>query len=180
VSSGKRAGEIIGGIRALVKKVPPRKDRLDINEAILEVISLTRSEMTRNGVSLRTDLTGGLPSVEGDRIQLQQVVLNLIINAIEAMGTERDGARELLIASGADGADGVSVAVRDSGPGPDPQDLERLFEAFYTTKPSGMGMGLAICRSIIDAHGGRISAGANEPRGAVFRFTLPARPDAVS
>jgi PAS domain S-box-containing protein len=178
VSSGKRAGEIVGRIRALVKKVPPRKDRVDINEAILEVISLTHSEMMRSEVSLQIDLTSGLPCVDGDRIQLQQVVLNLILNAVEAMATQRDGARELLIASGEDGADRVSVAVRDSGPGLDPEGLERLFEAFYTTKPSGMGMGLTICRSIIDAHGGQISAAVNEPRGAVFRFTLPAHREA--
>jgi PAS domain S-box-containing protein len=177
VSSGKRAGEIVGRIRALVKKLPPRKDRVDVNEAILEVISLTRNEMVRSGVSLQVDLANGLPAVDGDRIQLQQVVLNLILNAVEAMATQRDGARELLIASGEDGADGVSVAVRDSGPGLDPETLMHLFEAFYTTKPSGMGMGLAICRSIIDVHGGRIFAAANEPRGAVFRFTLPARAD---
>src|SRR5262249_221607 len=133
VSSGKRAGEIVGRIRALVKKVPPRKDRLDINEAILEVISLTRNEMMRSKVSLRIDLARGLPSVDGDRIQLQQVVLNLILNAVEAMGTQRDYARELLIATGEDGADGVSVVVQDSGPGLDPEGRERLFEAFYTT-----------------------------------------------
>jgi signal transduction histidine kinase len=179
VNSGKRAGEIVGRIRALVKKVAPRKDRVDINEAILEVISLTRSEMMRSEVSLHIDLASGLPSVDGDRIQLQQVVLNLILNAVEAMSTQPDGARDLLIASGEDGEDRVSVAVRDSGPGVDPQNLERLFEAFYTTKPSGMGMGLAICRSIIDAHGGQIFAAANEPRGAVFRFTLPARSGAA-
>jgi C4-dicarboxylate-specific signal transduction histidine kinase len=178
VNSGKRAGEIVGRIRALVKKVPPRKDRVDINEAILEVISLTRSEMKRSGISLRIDLARGLPFVDGDRIQLQQVVLNLILNAVEAMGAQRDGARELLIASGEDGADGVSVAVRDSGPGLEPEGRERVFEAFYTTKPSGMGMGLAICRSIVDAHGAQICAAANEPRGAVFRFTLPAHREA--
>jgi C4-dicarboxylate-specific signal transduction histidine kinase len=178
VNSGKRAGEIVGRIRALVKKVPPRKDRVDINEAILEVISLTRSEMKRSGISLRIDLARGLPFVDGDRIQLQQVVLNLILNAVEAMGAQRDGARELLIASGEDGADGVSVAVRDSGPGLEPEGRERVFEAFYTTKPSGMGMGLAICLSIVDAHGGQICAAANEPRGAVFRFILPAHREA--
>jgi NO-binding membrane sensor protein with MHYT domain len=170
---GNRAGEIVGRIRALVKKVPPRKDRLDMNEAILEVISLTRSEITRKGVSLRTDLASGLPSVHGDRIQLQQVVLNLILNAVEAMSAQCDGTRELMIATGEDGAEGVSVTVRDSGPGLDPEGLERLFDAFYSTKPGGMGMGLAICRSIIVAHGGKIFAAANVPRGAVFRFTLP-------
>ena len=151
-----------------------------MNEAILEVISLTRSEMTRNGVSLRIDLASGLQSVHGDRIQLQQVVLNLILNAVEAMDTQRDGTRELLIATGEDGVKGVTVAVEDSGPGLDPECLERLFDAFYSTKSGGMGMGLAICRSIIDSHGGRIFATANVPRGAVFRFTLPAQSDSAS
>ena len=173
VGDADRAGEIVERIHALVKKVPPRKDRLDMNEAILEVITLTRSEIMRNGVSLQTDLASGLPSVHGDRIQLQQVVLNLILNAVEAMGAQRDGTRELMIATGEDGAKGVSVTVRDSGPGLDPEGLERLFDAFYSTKPGGMGMGLAICRSIIDIHGGKIIAAANVPSGAVFCFTLP-------
>jgi signal transduction histidine kinase len=127
----------------------------------------------RNGVSLQTDLASGLPSVHGDRIQLQQVVLNLILNAVEAMGAQRDGTRELMIATGEDGATGVIVTVRDSGPGLGPEGLERLFDAFYSTKPGGMGMGLAICRSIIDIHGGKIIAAANVPSGAVFCFTLP-------
>ena len=173
VGDADRAGEIVERIHALVKKVPPRKDRLDMNEAILEVITLTRSEIMRNGVSLQTDLASGLPSVHGDRIQLQQVVLNLILNAVEAMGAQRDGTRELMIATGEDEAKGVSVTVRDSGPGLDPEGLERLFDAFYSTKPGGMGMGLAICRSIIDIHGGKIFAAANVPSGAVFCFTLP-------
>jgi PAS domain S-box-containing protein len=173
VGDADRAGEIVERIHALVKKVPPRKDRLDMNEAILEVITLTRSEIMRNGVSLQTDLASGLPSVHGDRIQLQQVVLNLILNAVEAMGAQRDGTRELMIATGEDGATGVIVTVRDSGPGLGPEGLERLFDAFYSTKPGGMGMGLAICRSIIDIHGGKIIAAANVPSGAVFCFTLP-------
>ena len=173
IKAGNRAGEIVGQIRALVKKkVPPRQDRLDMNEAILEVIALTRSEMIRNGVSLRTQLAKDLPSVQGDRIQLQQVMLNLIINAIEAMRSESNGTRELLIATGEDGSNGVRVAVRDSGPGLEPEG--RLFDAFYTTKSGGMGMGLSICRSIIEAHGGRVWATANAPRGAVFQFNVPA------
>jgi PAS domain S-box-containing protein len=139
VSSGKRAGEIIGGIRSLVKKVPSRQERVDINEAILEVISLTRSEMTRSGVSLRIDLATGLPFVDGDRIQVQQVVLNLILNAVEAMGTQRDGARELLIASGEDGADGVGVAVRDSGPGLEPEGRERVSRRSTRPNPAAWG-----------------------------------------
>ena len=143
-----------------------------MNETILEVIALTRSEMVRNGVSLRTHLAKNLLSVQGDRVQLQQVMLNLIINAIEAMRSESNGTRELLIATGEDGSNGVRVAVRDSGPGLDPEG--RLFDAFYTTKSGGMGMGLSICRSIIEAHGGRVWATANAPRGAVFQFNVPA------
>ncbi len=174
VKDGNLAGEIVGRIRALVKKAPPRKDDLEINEAILEVIALTQREAVKNGVSVQTQLAEALPLVQGDRVQLQQVILNLIINAIEVMSGLGEGARELLVSTAEDGSDGVRVAVRDSGPGLPPQGLERLFHAFYTTKPGGMGMGLSICRSIIEAHGGRVWAGANAPKGAVFQFTLPA------
>jgi PAS domain S-box-containing protein len=169
----KRAGDVIGRIRDLIKKAPPRKEGLEINEAILEVIALTRGEVVQNGVSVRTQLAEGLPLIQADRVQLQQVILNLIINAIEAMSGASEGARELLISTGGDASNGVLVSLRDSGPGLDPASLECLFDAFYTTKSSGLGMGLSICRSIIEAHGGRIWAGANEPRGAVFHFTLP-------
>ena len=124
-------------------------------------------------MSVQTLLAEGLAPVQGDRVQLQQVVLNLILNAVEAMGAVEAGPRELLISTEQNQAKGVLVAVRDSGPGIDPENLERVFEAFYTTKTSGMGMGLSICRSIIDAHGGRLWASVNEPRGAVFQFTLP-------
>ena len=176
VKDGNRAGDVIDRIRALIKKAPPRKDRLDINEAIREVIALTRGEAVKTGVSVRTQLADGLPLIEGDRVQLQQVVLNLIINAIEAMSGISEGARELLISTGKPSSGGVLVAVQDSGPGLDPASFERLFEAFYTTKPSGLGMGLSICRSIIEAHGGRLWASANEPRGAIFQFLTPAQP----
>ena len=138
-----------------------------------EVIELARSAITRNGVSVQTRLEDGLSPVHGDRVQLQQVVLNLILNAVEAMGSIKAGPRELLISTEQDHTNGVLVAVRDSGPGIDPAHLERVFEAFYTTKPNGVGMGLSICRSIVDAHGGRLWAAANDPHGAVFRFTLP-------
>jgi C4-dicarboxylate-specific signal transduction histidine kinase len=172
---GRRAGEVIGGIRALIAKTPPHKDRLDINNMILEVIALTRSEIHRHGVALRTQLAPDLPIVQGDRVQLQQVMLNLILNAVEALSEICEGSRDLLISSEGGGAGRVRVVVQDSGPGLSPQSVDRLFEAFYTTKPTGkgMGMGLTICRSIIEAHGGRLWATANEPRGAVFRFTLP-------
>jgi signal transduction histidine kinase len=145
---------------------------LDINQAILEVIELTRSELVRKGVSLQTALAKGLPLIPGDRVQLQQVILNLIINAVEAMSDVRKGSRELLISTAEDKSSGVRVEVRDSGPGLSPESLERLFDPFYTTKPSGMGMGLSICRSIIEAHGGQVWVTANRPQGAVFQFTL--------
>jgi PAS domain S-box-containing protein len=168
-----RAGDIIDRIREHIKKAPPRKGQFDLNEAINEIVVLGRSEVTKNGVSVDTHLTEGALPVEGDRVQLQQVVLNLIVNAVEAMGSVQEGPRELSISTEQTQADGVLVAVRDSGPGIDSKHLERVFEAFYTTKSSGVGMGLSICRSIIDAHGGRLWAEANEPRGAVFQFTLP-------
>jgi PAS domain S-box-containing protein len=173
----KRAGDVIGRIRALIKKAPPRKEGLAINEAILEVIGLTQGEVVRNRVTVRTQLAEGLPLIQADRVQLQQVILNLIMNALEAMSGASDGARELLISTGRDTSNGVHVSLRDTGPGLNPASLERLFDAFYTTKSSGLGMGLSICHSIIEAHGGRIWAGANEPRGAVFHFTLPLERD---
>jgi PAS domain S-box-containing protein len=170
---GKRAGEVIGWIRALIKKAPPRKERLEINQAIQEVIALTRGEAVQNGVWVRTQLAEGLPLIQADRVQLQQVILNLIINAIEAMNGASEGTRELLISTAADAPNGVLVSLRDTGPGLDPASLEHLFDAFYTTKSSGLGMGLSICRSIIEAQGGRIWADANKPCGAAFHFTLP-------
>ena len=133
---------------------------------------LARSETNRSGISVQTRLADGLFPVEGDRVQLQQVLLNLILNAAEALGSVEVGARELSISTEQDQT-GVLVAVRDSGPGIDPTHLEQIFDAFYTTKSTGSGMGLSICRSIIHAHGGKLWAEANEPRGAVFRFTLP-------
>jgi C4-dicarboxylate-specific signal transduction histidine kinase len=155
----------------LVKKTPPQKDWLDINQTIREVIGLGQSEVQRNRVALETQLSDDMPLVFADRIQLQQVMLNLMMNAIEAM-TQVSGPRELLISSAVDDSKGVVVVVRDSGPGLDSKSLERLFEPFYTTKPQGMGMGLAICRSIIEAHGGRLWATANRDHGASFHYTL--------
>jgi PAS domain S-box-containing protein len=174
VKDGRRASGIIARIRDLLKKTSPREDRLEMNEAIREVVELTRGEAMKNGVSVRTELAEGLSLVHGDRIQLQQAILNLIINAIEAMCNVSEGARELLISTGKAESGGVLVAVRDTGPGMGAASPERMFEAFYTTKPGGLGMGLAICRSTIEAHGGRLWASANEPRGTVFQFTLPA------
>jgi C4-dicarboxylate-specific signal transduction histidine kinase len=172
IKEGNRASEVIARTRALIEKAPPRKNAVSINDAILEVVALTRTEAANNGVLVRTLLAEGLPSVQGDRIQLQQVLLNLIINAIEAM-RDVEEERELLISTRNE-PDGVSVEVRDSGPGFTPAVLDRVFEAFYTTKPSGLGLGLSICRSIIEAHNGRLWASANLPRGASFQFALPA------
>ena len=173
VGDADRAGNIIDRIRDHIKKAPPQKHRFDLNEAINEVIVLARSAIAENGVSVQSRLTEGLAPVEGDRVQLQQVILNLVLNAAEAMSAVDEGARELLISTEQSRTNGALVAVRDSGPGIDPEHTERVFDAFYTTKSSGVGMGLSICRSIVDAHGGRLWADANEPRGAVFRFSLP-------
>jgi PAS domain S-box-containing protein len=175
VQDGNRASAVIARIRALINKAPPRNDRVDINEAVWEVIALSRGAAVKNGITVQTHLAEGLPPIEGDRVQLQQVMLNLIVNAIEAMSDANEGVRELRIGSGTDGSGSVLVAVRDSGPGLDAARVEHLFDAFYTTKSSGMGMGLSICRSIIEAHGGRIWAIANPSRGATFQFTLPSR-----
>ena len=153
---------------------------MEINTAIREVIDLTRSEATKTGVSVQTDVAEGLPLVRGDRVELQQVILNLILNAFEAMVEISEGSRELLITTGISELGDVLVAVRDSGPGLGATALEHLFEAFHTTKPNGLGLGLSICRSIIEAHGGRLSANANSARGAVFQFTLPAHHDSAA
>jgi PAS domain S-box-containing protein len=168
-----RAGDIVDRVRDHIKKTPPRKERFDLNEAINEIIVLGRSAIIKNGVSVQTRLSEGLCPIHGDRVQLQQVVLNLILNAAEAMGSVEAEPRDLLISTQQNQA-GLLVAVRDSGPGIDPEHLGRIFESFYTTKPKGTGMGLSICRTIIDAHGGRLWVEANEPRGTIFRFTLPA------
>ena len=167
-----RAGDIIDRIRDQLKKAPPRKEHFDLNEAINEVIVFGQSAIIKNGVSVQTRLSEGLFPTPGDRVQLQQVVLNLILNAAEAMGSVEAEPRELLISTEQHHKD-VLVAVRDSGPGIHPAHLERIFESFYTTKLKGTGMGLSICRSIIDAHGGRLWAEVNEPRGTIFQFTLP-------
>jgi PAS domain S-box-containing protein len=172
VADADRAGGVIDRIRDQIRKVPPRNDRFDLNRAIEEVIGLAQSMIAENGVSMQSRLAGGMAPVRGDRVQLQQVVLNLILNAIEAMSSVEVDERELLISTEQSKANETLVAIRDSGPGIDPRHLELVFEAFYSTK-SGMGMGLSICRSIIAAHGGRLWAAGNEPRGALFQFTLP-------
>jgi len=175
IRDASRAGAIISGIRTLVKKVPARTEDFDMNDAIREVVVITRGEATKHGISVQTQLTEGLPPIQGVRVRLQQVILNLIINAIEAMSGVDEGPRELLVKTEKSGEDSVSVAVQDSGPGLDPADLERAFEAFYTTKPEGLGIGLSICRSIVEAHRGRLTVSANVPHGAIFQFAVPSR-----
>jgi PAS domain S-box-containing protein len=173
VRDADRGKAIVNRIRDHIKKAPPRHELFDLNEAIEEVIEMVRAPIEKNTVSVRTRLAPGLNSVWGDRVQLQQVVLNLVLNAVEAMGSVAEGARTLTIRTESDAA-GILVLVHDSGPGIDPEHLQRVFDPFYTTKDSGLGMGLSICRSIIAAHGGRLWADADQPRGAVFQFTLPA------
>jgi C4-dicarboxylate-specific signal transduction histidine kinase len=174
VREGNRAGEVVERVRALIKKLPARKDAVAIDDAILEVIALTRAEAANNSVSVRTQFAEGLPRVQGDRVQLQQVVVNLVVNAIQAMSGIGEGVRELQISIDAVPSEGsVRVGVRDTGPGLSPESLSRLFEPFYTTKPEGMGMGLSICRSIIEAHEGRLWAFPCEPQGALLQFTIP-------
>jgi signal transduction histidine kinase len=193
IRDGKRAGEVISRIRALFKKTPAAKESVNLNEMIQEVLTLTLAEFQRNRVSLVTQFANDLPLIIGDKVQLQQVTLNLVVNAIEAMNGVAPGLRELFVSSQpvAQLDDGSKlemskdqvlaqpesvyalVTIRDSGPGLDPADLKRVFETFYTTKSNGMGMGLAISRSIVEAHGGRLWAKANSPHGAIFQFALP-------
>jgi|GEM_PF-3123068 len=172
VQEGNRAANVVGRIRAMFRNAPPRKDAVEINEAIREVVVLTHGELLKNNVAMQTQLAEDLPCIQGDRVQLQQVILNLIINAVEAMSSLREGSRELLINTRKD-ASGVLVTVRDSGSGLSAESLERVFDAFYTTKTGGMGMGLSICRSIVEVHGGRIWASRDFGQGAIFQFTLP-------
>ena len=174
VNDADRASDVVDRIGSLIKKAPPRKEVIDLNAAILEVTALTRGEAVKSGVTVGTQLADDLPPIQCDRVQLQQVMLNLIVNAIQSMSGVEDGNRELHISTARIGRDGVCVAVRDTGPGLRPESLPRLFEPFYTTKPDGMGMGLSICRSIVEAHGGRLWATSCEPRGALFQFTIPA------
>jgi C4-dicarboxylate-specific signal transduction histidine kinase len=174
VRDADRGKDIVDRIRAHIKKAPPRNDWFAINEAIEEVIEMVRAPIEKNSVSVCTHLAPGLASVWGDRVQLQQVVLNLILNAVEAMSSVEGGPRELSISTKRGGTSDILVGVQDSGPGIDPEHVERVFAPFYTTKPSGIGMGLSICRSIIAAHGGRLWAEPNRSRGTIFQFTVGA------
>jgi C4-dicarboxylate-specific signal transduction histidine kinase len=173
VKAGNRANDFIDGIRNIFKKAPPRKVPFDINEAILEVIALTRGEWTKRNVSVATQLAEGLPHIEGNRVELEQVILNLVINAIEAMSGVSEGARHLLIRTENDASGGMLVVVQDSGPGVSSKSFGRLFDAFYTTKPGGMGMGLSICKSLVEAHNGRLRAVPHGGPGAIFEIALP-------
>jgi PAS domain S-box-containing protein len=174
VRDADRAKDIVGRMRDHIKKAPPRREPFDVNEAIHEVIAMVRSEIDRNKAIICTRFAVGLNPIWGDRVQLQQVVVNLILNSVEAMSSVKEGARELSISTEQVHTSDILVAVQDSGPGIDPDHLERVFAPFYTTKTSGIGMGLSICRSIIAAHGGRLWAESNRARGAMFQFTLPA------
>ena len=174
-----RASAVISRVRTLVKKTPPRNDLVDLNEVIVEVLALAQTEARRNRVFLKQQLKHDLPQVRGDRVQLQQVILNLIINGLEAIAKSNNGTRELSVMS-AQEAENVRIAVSDSGEGLDAANLERVFDAFFTTKPDGMGMGLAISRTIIESHGGRLWATSNSPKGAVFQFTLPTNAESAS
>ena len=173
VRDGKRAGDVIARIRALATKTATAKERLDLNEAVREVVAFAGDQLRKNRVAVRTELADDLLPVSGDRVQLQQVVLNLVMNGIEAMSSVEERPRELIIRTQNDDAGQVRVTVQDSGKGLDPQSMERMFEAFYTTKHGGMGMGLAISRSIIQNHGGKLWAVANEGPGLSVQFTIP-------
>jgi C4-dicarboxylate-specific signal transduction histidine kinase len=170
----KRASEVVERVRNLAKKAPLQRTWVNLNETVEETISLATRELSQNSVSLETQLAKNLPRVWADRIQLQQVILNLIINACEALTTVEDEPRKLFVSTASE-VEGAALTVRDSGFGIDPQELEAVFEAFHTTKPGGMGMGLAVSRSIIEGHGGRLWAEPNEPRGAIFKFTIPSK-----
>ena len=178
VNDANRASEVVGRVRNLAKRMPPQKEPLNLNETILEIVDVTRGELERNQISLRTELADDLPIVLGDRVQLQQVLLNLILNAVEAINAANESPREVLIRSSRDQSDGVEVAIHDTGIGLERSNIDHLFDAFHTTKPGGMGIGLTISRSIIEAHGGSIRATANGPRGADLNFTLPGGRDA--
>ena len=191
IRDAKRASATVSRMRALFKRTPTETEPLDLNEVIREIVTVVHGEDQGNGISLRTDLADDLPRVMGDRIQLQQVILNLLVNAIQALSEISEGTRELCVSShkgsqihpeqSEDNGEGlstleeISIEVRDTGPGLDPENLHQLFEAFYTTKPHGLGIGLAISRAIVEAHGGRLWAKSNQPRGAVFQFSLPVR-----
>jgi len=173
VEDGHRASEILARIRAMVQKSPPHKQWIDINDALSEVLTLVGSQAERHHVSIDSILSDDMPPVWADRVQVQQVILNLVMNAIEAMADTPDGLRRIAVESRLVGDTTVHVSVRDHGSGVSPEESDRVFEAFHSTKPNGLGMGLAISRGIVQAHHGRLWASANADRGATFQFTLP-------
>jgi C4-dicarboxylate-specific signal transduction histidine kinase len=180
IDDGNRAGEVIRRVRALANKTEIEKVPLDVNEIIREVITLVQRELISHRMSLRMELAPALPTVLGDRVQLQQVIINLVMNSIEAMQSVTDRPRELVVRSGQDQPGQALISVADCGVGIAAENVDRLFNPFFTTKSGGMGMGLSICRSIVEAHGGGLSATANLPHGATFQFTLPVNADAPS
>ncbi|MGB6348756.1 MAG: ATP-binding protein [Pseudolabrys sp.] len=175
VEDAARASEIIVQVRNLTKGSPPERNSLDINEIILSTLVLVDREIQQNQISLQTHLSKDVPAIQGDRVQLQQVILNLLLNAIDAINSVPAGSRTLVISSASNDPKSVRISIQDSGVGFAPENLDRLFDAFYTTKRDGMGMGLAISRSIVETHGGRIWATPAAPNGAIFQFTLSAR-----
>jgi signal transduction histidine kinase len=180
IGSARHASEVIARIRALSKKGASERMRFDINQAIDDVIAMILREINAHGVALKLDLGTSLPPVDGDRVQLQQVIMNLLMNGIQAMNAVTGRHRELRIRSREEGSDQILVAVEDCGTGIEPEHVDRLFNAFFTTKPDGMGMGLSICRSIVEQHGGRIWVTRNLATGSTFRFTLPAYRETAS
>jgi len=170
---GMRASEVIRGLRALATKSGPQLTSLDIDDVIGQVLAISRGELLRHNVVLRIELASGARPVLGDRVQLQQVLLNLIMNGVEAMSGVTERTRELSVSSTLAEPSGVLIAIKDTGPGLDPAVADRMFQPFFTTKPDGLGMGLAICRSIVEAHGGRLWVSPREPHGADVRFTVP-------
>src|SRR6202790_3188920 len=180
IDDGNRASEVIRRVRALANKTEIEKGRLDVNDVVREIIALVQRELIVHRVSLRTEFAPALPTILGDRVQLQQVIINLVMNGIEAMQSVTDRPRELVIRSRQDGPQELLISVTDSGVGISAENADRLFTAFFTTKSGGMGMGLSICRSIMEAHGGRLWATANVPHGAAFQFTLPVNADTAS
>jgi C4-dicarboxylate-specific signal transduction histidine kinase len=173
VTDGDRASEVIGSIRAMLEKSDQERIQLDVNEVIREVMTFLRADLRDHGITVRTQLAEALPRISAVRIQLQQVLINLIANAVESMGSVKDRARVLTVSSQKDHAYGILITIEDTGSGIHQMDLESIFEAFFSTKPEGMGMGLSICRSIVESHGGHITASQTGPCGSVFQVVLP-------
>jgi signal transduction histidine kinase len=180
IRDGNRASDVIGRLRALFAKTDATTEPVDLNAATRDVIALTLSELQRNNVLLRMDLTEDIPHVMGDRVQLQQVILNLLVNASDAMADVDDRPRHLVVKTVCDDGESVRVSVKDVGVGITAEDAGKLFDAFYTTKTGGMGIGLSVSRSILERHNGRIWASSNDGPGATFSFSIPRQPDVMT